>query len=77
MKDRNRFEVRLKRNDNSIWYRNKLSIGEIVLIKNVMGIGFADEVFIDFGKRNFNMNRIYLDIKYHILNNTIFGLEFY
>ena len=67
--NRNRFEYRIKEDNNSVRYRNKLTIKSPVYFHDKIRISVAGEPFYDCTEKEFNKNRIYLNLIFPMENN--------
>lgn len=69
--DRSRFEYRDKEKGNDSWrYRNKLIIKfPLKLTQFEIQPYIADEIFVDFDKKDLNKNRLYLGFEMGFLKN--------
>jgi hypothetical protein len=67
--NRNRFEYRIKEDNNSIRYRNKLTIKSPVYFHDKIRLSVAEEPFYDCTGKEFNKNRIYFNIVFPMENN--------
>ena len=74
LQDRNLIEFLIKDIDSSYRYRNKLTIGRFELIRDLLYVSFADEIFYDIQNKTINLNRIYIDLKYRLTKNQTFGI---
>lgn len=71
IKDRSRFEYRMPESASDSWrYRNKLSVDMPFKWKRFnIGPYIADEIFVDFDKKELNRNRLYLGFKMKFFKN--------
>lgn len=71
LKDRNRFEYRIRETDSASWrYRNRLSL-DLPYKWTPLKIQpyFSDEIFYDFEASEMNKNRVYVGVKMVFLKN--------
>lgn len=69
LNNRNRFEYRIKEENNSVRYRNKLTIKSPIYFHDKIRISLAEEPFYDCTENEFNKNRIYFNIIFPMKNN--------
>ena len=67
--NRNRFEYRIKEGGNSVRYRNKITIKSPVYFNDKIRISAAEEPFYDCTGKEFNKNRVYLNLIFPMENN--------
>ena len=66
---RNRFEYRIKTENKSVRYRNKLTIKSPIHFHDKIRLGVSEEPFYNSHSKEFDKNRVYLTINFPLENN--------
>ena len=66
---RNRFEYRIKTENKSIRYRNKFTIISPIHFQDKIRLSVSEELFYNYHSKEFDKNRVYLNIHVPLENN--------